>query len=274
MSTKGARTGSTSRVAASMARPSPTPASTVSGPSSTPSSRRRGPATSDACLPSSTRTSCCAPTAAPWAPSRPTFRTGRGYTRATMDTDAADERATIARLRAGDAGGLEPLVRAHQLRATRAAYLVLHDRSLAEEVVQGAFLKAFERIDQFDPDRRFAPWFLASVLHDAVKAARRRDRHRPLDALAGPDGGAAGRLAGREPTPEERWERAETAAEVRAALAELPAPQRAAVVARYYLGLSEADAAMAFDCPAGTLKWRLHAARARLRLLLQPSTQP
>jgi RNA polymerase sigma-70 factor (ECF subfamily) len=188
----------------------------------------------------------------------------------TLEGGLAEERAAIARLRAGDLAALEPLVRAHQLRATQAAYLVVHDRSLAEEVVQAAFLKAYERIGQFDRSRRFAPWFLTTVLHDAVKAARRRDRHLPLEALGDP--GGAGWLVGREPTPEERWERAETTAEVRRALAALPAAQRAAVVARYYLGLSEAEAARALACPPGTLKWRLHAARERLRLLLRPNT--
>jgi RNA polymerase sigma-70 factor (ECF subfamily) len=55
-----------------------------------------------------------------------------------------------------------------------------------------------------------------------------------------------------------------------AALGTLPVAQRVAVVQRYYLGLSEAEMSVAQACPPNTVKWRLHAARLRLRGLLSP----
>ena len=55
-----------------------------------------------------------------------------------------DERRSIERLKEGDPGGLEVLVKTHQVRAVRAAYLICRDRSLAEDVVQSAFVKAYE----------------------------------------------------------------------------------------------------------------------------------
>ena len=61
-----------------------------------------------------------------------------------------------------------------RFRAIRAAYLIVRDRALAEDLVQTAFLRAYDRIGQFDPSRPFAPWFLRSVVNDAVKAAMRR----------------------------------------------------------------------------------------------------
>src|SRR5215470_13605056 len=85
-----------------------------------------------------------------------------------------DEREAIERMRQRDIRGLEVLVRAHQIRAIRTAYLVTRDVALAQDVVQAAFLRAYERIRQLDPARPFAPWFLASVLHDAIKAVSRR----------------------------------------------------------------------------------------------------
>ena len=69
-----------------------------------------------------------------------------------------EERQAIERMRRGDIGGLELLVRQYQVRALRAAYLVTHDVALAEDVVQTAFVKAYERIKQFDPERPFGPW--------------------------------------------------------------------------------------------------------------------
>jgi RNA polymerase sigma factor (sigma-70 family) len=87
-----------------------------------------------------------------------------------------DERDAIERLRRGDIGGLETLVRRYQLQATRAAYLIVRDRQLAEDIVCDAFLRCTERIHQFHTDRSFGPWFLRAVVNDALKAANRRAR--------------------------------------------------------------------------------------------------
>lgn len=179
-------------------------------------------------------------------------------------TDRMDEREAIEHLRNGDIRGLETLVRIHQVRAIRAAYLVTRDVALAQDIVQAAFLRAFERIHQLDPARPFSAWFLTSVVHDAIKAVSRRDRVASIDQLPSSDGLAPDK----DPTPEVAWERAETADEIWAALGQLPPAQRAAVVARYYLGLNQSEMSQALSCTESTVKWRLHAARARLRLLL------
>jgi RNA polymerase sigma-70 factor (ECF subfamily) len=95
-----------------------------------------------------------------------------------------EEQEAIARLKRGDVGGLEALVRRYQVQAVRTAYLITRDRALAEDIVQAAFLRAYERIDQFDAGRPFGPWFLRSVANDAVKAAARRERLVPLEFSA------------------------------------------------------------------------------------------
>jgi RNA polymerase sigma-70 factor (ECF subfamily) len=183
-----------------------------------------------------------------------------------------DERAAIERLKRGEIAALEPLVRAHQLRAVRAAYLVTRDLALADDVVQSAFVRAYERIGGFDPARPFGPWFMRVVLNDAVKAATRRRRESSLDDQ--PAAEAVADLPDAELGPEASQVRRETAAEVWAALGELPPAQRAAVVQRYYLGLSEAEMSAVSACPPSTVKWRLHAARERLRALLAPIFEP
>ena len=177
-----------------------------------------------------------------------------------------DEREAIEHMRQGDIRGLEPLVRTHQVRAIRTAYLITREVALAQDVVQAAFLRAFERIDQLDPSRPFAPWFLTSVLHDAIKAVSRRDRHTSWEELHP----VHRDTADGQPQPDAVWERAETAEEIWAALGRLTPEQRAAIVARYYLGLSQAEMTRALGCAPSSVKWRLHAARARLRLLLTP----
>jgi RNA polymerase sigma-70 factor (ECF subfamily) len=182
-----------------------------------------------------------------------------------------EEREAIARLKQGDIGGLEALVRQYQVRAVRTAYLITRDRALAEDIVQAAFLRAYERIGQFDARWPFGPWFLRSVVNDAVKAAARRERQVSLEASAGgEEASLADLLADPNPGPADLAEAAETRRAVWTALGKLPPAQRATVVLRYYLGLSMAEMTDELACPPGTVKWRLHAARERLRWLLRP----
>ena len=182
-----------------------------------------------------------------------------------------EEREAIARLKRGNIGGLEALVHKYQVQAVRIAYLIARDRALAEDIVQAAFLRAYERIGQFDAGRPFGPWFLRSVANDAVKTAARRERQVSLKAGSeGEETSLADLLADPGPGPDDLLEAAELRQTIWAALGELPPVQRAAIVMRYYLDLSEAEMADELACPPGTVKWRLHAARKRLRTLLRP----
>lgn len=181
------------------------------------------------------------------------------------------ERASIARLKAGDIGGLAALVDAYQVQAVRTAYLIVRDRSVAEDITQSAFVRAFERIHQFDAAAPFGPWFLRSVAHDAIKAVNRARRHVSLDAaLDGPDDAAPApiTLVDRAAGPAALFEQAEDAAAVWATLERLPADQRAVIVLRYFVGLSDAEIARQVDAPPATVRWRLFAARNRLRTWL------
>lgn len=177
-----------------------------------------------------------------------------------------DEQQAIQCLKQGDPGGLEYLVRAQQLRATRTAYLILGDRGLAEEVVQEAFLRLLRSIRGFDASRPFQPWFLRSVVNAALKAAGRSRRERPLEDAESERAFAS--LAARMESPEAHLEAAEAEEELQRALDRLPPRQRLVVVQRYYLEMSEAEMAAASGTAAGTIKWLLNAARRRLRGVL------
>lgn len=178
-----------------------------------------------------------------------------------------DEKEAIARLKKGEISGLEILVRKYQLQAVRAAYLITRDRALAEDLVQSAFLRAYERIEQLEVERSFGPWFLRSVVNDALKAVTRRERGVSLER-EGPDGEEL-ILTDNQPGPEELLEQVETRLAIGNALNQLSPSQRATIVMRYYLGFSEAAVAQQLGCPPGTVKWRLHAARERLQDLLE-----
>ena len=182
-----------------------------------------------------------------------------------------DERQALARLRRGDIGGLDILVQLYQVKATRTAFLITRDRALAEDIMQAAFLRVHERIHQFDPERPFEPWFMRVIINDAVKAASRSQRQVSIDAdFAGSDLSLADILVDPAPDPADEAERLEIQRAVWEAMAKLTPKQRAVAVLRYYLGYGEAEMAEYLTLPAGTVKWRLHAARERLSKLLTP----
>ena len=175
------------------------------------------------------------------------------------------DRASIDQLKAGDIGGLAALVETYQLRAIRTAFLIVRDRSVAEDLTQSAFIRAFERIDQFDSHASFGPWFLRSVANDAIKSVERTKRTVSLDDEAADEGLRAGVLVDDAAGPAALFEVAEDADALWALLGGLPPTQRAAIVLHYYAGLSHEEIAQRLDVPKATVRWRLFAARQRMR---------
>jgi len=179
-----------------------------------------------------------------------------------------DEQGAVERLKAGDIGGLEAMAELYYTRATRVAYLIVRDRALAEDVAQGALVRVYESIGSFDASRPFGPWFTKIVVNDAIKTASRRER--TVSFYEGNTEDLLGRLADPETGPHESAEKAETSRRVWRALEQLPPAQRAVVVQRYYLGMSEAEMIGLGASSPGTVKSRLNRARKSLSKLLRP----
>ncbi len=179
----------------------------------------------------------------------------------------------MQRVRRGDLTGLPVLIELYQLRALRTAYLITWERAQAEDLVQAAFVQLPQRLQTYDLRRPFEPWFLRLVANDALQLLRRSQRWLSLDdPLPGSDTDLtfADLLPDPGLSPDAHQEAGELRASVQQALAALPAPQRAAIVLRYYADMSEEDMAGLLNTPPGTIKWRLHAARQHLKRLLQP----
>jgi RNA polymerase sigma-70 factor, ECF subfamily len=101
--------------------------------------------------------------------------------------DELSEKEAVFLLKKGNIRGLEVLVRDHQLQAVRAADLITRNYALAEDIVQTAFIRAYERFDQFDESKPFGPWFLRIVVNDALKAVTRRKGWISFDSNNNPD---------------------------------------------------------------------------------------
>lgn len=177
-----------------------------------------------------------------------------------------DEKQAIQRLKANDISGLEFLVMRYQVKAVRTAYLITRDVGLAEDVVQDAFLQVYRSIRGFDITRPFESWFMRSVVNAAVKVMQKSARQ----VEVGDDANESifAELASKAESVESQVESFEVQSQIWDAMQKLSPRQRAVIVQRYFLEMSEKEMAAESGAAVGTIKWLLNAARERLRGLL------
>lgn len=161
---------------------------------------------------------------------------------------------------AGDAAAWEDLVRAHRQPVFRLAYLLLGDADEAEDVAQEAFIRAHRALAGFDAARPLRPWLLSIAANLARN--RRRSLRRYLAALQRAFEGAPA-VAEPPDTP------AEEAQALWQAIRRLGPADQEVIYLRYFLELSEAEAARALAVAQGTAKSRLSRALGRLRALIE-----
>ena len=184
-----------------------------------------------------------------------------------------EDQIAISRIKQGDLNGLETLVNRYQVQAVHAAYMIVYDQAVAEDVAQAAFVKVVEYIHQFDETRPFAPWFFRIVVNDALKLARKQKRNISLEDLDEPAAQLAALLLDPAPQLEQLLEEKQTRENILKAIRSLPPEQRAVVAMRYYLEMSEADMSAKMDRPLSTIKWWLREARKRLYELMDSKAE-
>ena len=175
-----------------------------------------------------------------------------------------DDSQAIRRLKRGEISALETLVLRYQEKAIRIAFLITHDEPLANDVVQATFLQVYRRIEQFDETCAFEPYFLRSVVNASLNAVKATAKQISLDD----DLSQLESLLSQASSAETEVESRQFRAEILSALSKLHPRQRAVVIQRYYLEMSEKEMSAALDIPAGTVKWLLNEARTKLRGLL------
>lgn len=153
-----------------------------------------------------------------------------------------DERAWVRGAQRGSTSDLEALFDAYWPSAYRAAYLVVHDAGLAEDVAQEAFLAAIRHLDRFDRRRPFGPWLHRIVVNRAIDATRARALRRESELTEGV-------VASEDLEPVD--------GNVLRTLGNLPPDQRAVVVLRHLLGYTPGEIARLLDLPRGTVNSRL-----------------
>jgi RNA polymerase sigma-70 factor (ECF subfamily) len=156
--------------------------------------------------------------------------------------------------REGDSGAFELLYRRWERGVYNYVLRFLRDPGRAAEVTQDTFLAVVKNRKRYRPLARFAT-YLFRIAHHRATAVLRRRKVRAERPLVGP-------VAGRPP---ER----EAVLAVRDAVSRLPDPQREAVVLREFHGLSYDELAEVLEVPVGTVRSRLHRARAAMLEMLE-----
>jgi RNA polymerase sigma-70 factor, ECF subfamily len=170
---------------------------------------------------------------------------------------AADDRADVERVLAGDIAAFEGIVRRWQRPLVNMAYRFCRDRGRAEEMAQEAFLRAYRKLSHWRSDAPFSAWLFALAANLYRSELRRIPmRTVPLEGVAEPS------------DPRNRsWqiEVEEREAAVRQAVSLLPPKYRDAVILYYFQGQDVSAAAKSLGMTEGTLKSRLFRARELLR---------
>jgi RNA polymerase sigma-70 factor (ECF subfamily) len=168
------------------------------------------------------------------------------------------ERAWIERALTGDREAFGQLVRAYERPVYNLTYRMLGDPAEAEDAAQETFLRAFSKLATYQPERKFVNWLLSIASHHCIDRLRRKSRA-PQLSLDGPM--PPQWLTSDAPRPEQVVDKKQRREKVRQVLETLPADYRAAVVLRYWYGLSYREIATTMDTTESAIKSRLHRAR-------------
>lgn len=176
--------------------------------------------------------------------------------------DGATDGDVVRAVRAGDVEQYAVLVRRYRDRYARYAARMLGSLDAAEDAVQDALVRAFDRLaDCREPDK-FAGWLFLILRNRCFAERRRRQREgRPLaeadEAVAAPD------------RPDGAVEQAERVRALERAVGQLTAEQREVFVLKHVEGLSYEEIARLLGATVGSLKMRMHRAYDRLRELMK-----
>ncbi|MGH7400597.1 MAG: sigma-70 family RNA polymerase sigma factor [Candidatus Rokuibacteriota bacterium] len=176
------------------------------------------------------------------------------------EAEAGDAPRFLDRLRGGDATAFEELVMAYQHRVFGVALRMLGNAGEAQEVAQEAFLRAHRALGEFRGDAKLSTWLYAITSRlclNRLASSERRLSRQGEEALL--------RLSDVSPRPDAVLERSELEAALQRAIAGLAEERRIVVVLRDLEGLSYEEIGQVLELPVGTVRSRLHRARADLK---------
>jgi RNA polymerase sigma factor (sigma-70 family) len=179
-------------------------------------------------------------------------------------TGLPSDRELLAQVREGDREAFAELYDRYGDAAYSLAVRIVRDRDLAADVVQDAFLAVWKNAASFDPDRGQASTWILTMTHNKAVDLVRREQRRRADQLD-PEHDAPGD----DPAPEQLAYLSAARAQIREAMAKLPAAHREVIELAYFGGYTQSELAEMLSVPMGTIKSRSFAALKALRTALE-----
>jgi RNA polymerase sigma-70 factor (ECF subfamily) len=182
--------------------------------------------------------------------------------------DVGPEQEEVLRLvwasRTGDKAAFDRLVLLHQRQAVGLALGILGNRDDAAEVVQEAFIKAHLSLGRLSQPERFRFWLLKIVANEAVSRRRAARRRRIVTHLF-----LAAQAQRQSPGPQEKENADELQQAIERAMRQLTDKEARSIALFGLDDLPQDEVARIMGCSAGAVRWHVHQARKKLRVLLK-----
>jgi len=171
----------------------------------------------------------------------------------------------VERARAGEVAVFELLMRRYNQRLFRLIRSMITDELEAEEVLQDAWVHAFEHLGQFEGRSSFATWVTKITFHEALRFERRRKRLVALEDEDGAMPAEAEHVSATADDPEKQAMQGQIRELLQSAVDRLPAAYRSVFMLREVEQMSTAETAECLSLSEEAVKTRLHRSRQRLR---------
>ena len=181
-----------------------------------------------------------------------------------LNSELLRDEEVVERVRAGETALYEILMRRYNQRLYRVARAILRNDAEAEDVMQDAYVRAYQHLNQFAGKAAFSTWLTRIAVNEALGRLKSRNRFDQLDidekyeeTLMGPQENA--------PDPEVKASAGELRELLEAALLELPEQYRTVVMLRDVEEMTTSETAAALDLTEENVKVRLHRGRLMVR---------
>lgn len=167
----------------------------------------------------------------------------------------------VRRILSGETALFEVIMRRYNQRLYRAARAIIRDDSQAEDIMQAAYVRAYEHLDQFAARAPFGAWLTRIAINEALSRIRDKNHYGEPEG----EGDPMDRFASSTPDPEQTAANTELSHVLEHLIEALPDANRSVFMLREVEGMNTAETADALDISEESVRIRLHRARLTLR---------
>lgn len=180
----------------------------------------------------------------------------------------SDESLAIDTLN-GDLAAFEELVNRYKNRVFSIVYRMIGQYQEAEDITQEVFINVYEKLYQFDTEKKFAPWVYRIASNTSISALRKKKNVVVVDFDDVQQVTYENSIAGESYNPQFIYEREELKGLINEAIMELPENYRMVIILRYQMDLDNQEIASILDISKENIEVRIHRARKALRQIIQ-----